>query len=104
MYPLELKMQPGAWRIFATRKAYPAFTKFSDKVFRRDNYMCQYCGFQAREFQEIINLDQNYYHNKLSNLVTACCFCAQCFFLESVGVSYGGGTLIKANELSQSNL
>lgn len=78
---------------------------FSKKILRRDNYTCQYCGFQAREYQEIVNLDQNYHNNKLSNLVTACCFCTQCFFLESVGVSgYGGGTLIYLPEITQNNL
>ena len=41
----------------------------------------------------------------MSNLVTSCCYCTQCFFLESVGVGgYGGGTLIYLPELSQSEL
>src|ERR1700730_2887415 len=104
MYPVELKVQPGAWRLFVTRKEDPAFRKFSEKVFKRDNYTCQYCGFQAKEFQEVVNIDQNYRNNKLTNLVTACCFCAQCFFLDAVGVSYGGGTLIYMPEISQTEL
>lgn len=104
MYPVELKIQPGNWRIFAARKTQQNFPSFSEKVFRRDNYTCQFCGFQAREFQEVINLDQNYYNNKLANMVTACCFCTQCFFLESVGVSYGGGTLIYLPDITQANL
>lgn len=87
------------------RKNDAAFHAFSKKVLRRDNYTCQFCGFQAREYQEIINLDQNYYNNKISNLATACCFCAQCFFLESVGVGgYGGGTLVYLPEITQNNL
>lgn len=104
MYPLELRIQLGNWRVFAARKASRNYAKFSERVFRRDNYTCQFCGFQARDFQEIINLDQNYSNNVIHNLVTACCFCAQCFFLESVGVSYGGGTLIYLPELSQAYL
>ncbi len=104
MYPIELKIQPGNWRVFAARKAQANFEKFAERVFRRDNYTCQFCGFQAREFQEVINLDQNYYNNKLANMATACSFCAQCFFLESVGTSYGGGTLIHMPTISQSNI
>lgn len=102
---IKLNVNPEGWRVFTARKSDAGFLAFSKKVFRRDNYACQFCGFQAREFQEVINLDQNYYNNKLSNMVTACCFCAQCFFLDSIGVGgYGGGTLIYLPEITQNNL
>lgn len=105
MYPLELSVKQGAWRLFAARKADPAFLAFSKKVWARDDYTCQFCGFQTKEYQEVINLDQNYLNNRLSNLVTACCFCAQCFFLEAVGKGdYGGGVLIYLPEIDQANL
>ncbi len=105
MHPLELSVKQGAWRLFAARKADPAFLAFSKKVWARDDYTCQFCGFQAKEYQEVINLDQNYLNNRLSNLVTACCFCAQCFFLEAVGKGdYGGGVLIYLPEIDQANL
>lgn len=105
MYPLRLTVKPGTWRLFAARKADPAFLAFSEKVFQRDNYKCQFCGFQARDYQEVVNLDQNYTNNKLSNLVTACVFCTQCFFLEMVGQGdFGGGTLIHLPEIKQSDL
>lgn len=87
------------------RRADTAFRTFSEKVLQRDQYMCQFCGFQARDYQEVINRDQNYHNNKLSNLITSCCLCAQCFFLQAVGVSdYGGGTMIYLPEVSQSSL
>ena len=104
-YELKLMASPGAWRLYSARKADPRFKAFEQKVFMRDRYTCQFCGFQAKLYQDVVNLDSNYNNNKLENLVTSCCFCAQCFFIESVGVGgYGGGTLIYLPELSQSEL
>ena len=105
LYPLTLRAVPGAWRMFSARKGDPAFRVFAEKVYLRDSYTCQFCGFQAREYQEVVNLDHNYRANKLSNLVTACCFCAQCLFIESVGIEeYGGGTLVYLPEITQGQL
>lgn len=102
---IRLVASPGSWRLYSARKADERFKTYELKVFQRDRYTCQFCGFQARLFQEIVNLDHDFTNNKLSNLVTACCFCAQCFFIESVGVGgYGGGTLIYLPELSQPEL
>lgn len=102
---IQLTASAGAWRLYSARQADPRFKVFEKKVFERDHDTCHFCGFKSRSFQEIINLDGNYTHNKLDNLVTACCFCAQCFFIESVGVGgYGGGSLIYLPELSQSEL
>ena len=105
MHKLSLHAKPGAWQKCMMRKADEAFSPFVEKVLKRDNYTCQFCGFQAQEYQEVINLDNDYTNNKLSNLVTSCCFCAQCFFLESVGLGdYGGGTLIYLPEMTQAEL
>lgn len=102
---LKLVATPGSWRLYSARKVDARFKSYEQKIFHRDHYTCQFCGFQARLFQEIVNLDNNYTNNRLSNLVTSCCFCAQCFFIESVGVGgYGGGTLIYLPELSQPEL
>lgn len=102
---LKLMATPGSWRLYSARKIDERFKSYEQKVFNRDRYTCQFCGFQARLFQDVVNLDNNYSNNRLSNLVTSCCFCAQCFFIESVGVGgYGGGTLIYLPELSQSEL
>ena len=102
---LKLMATPGAWRLYSGRKVDPRFKTFELKVFQRDRYTCQFCGFQARLYQEIVNLDGDYTNNRLNNLVTACCFCSQCFFLESVGVGgYGGGTLVYLPELTQAEL
>ena len=102
---IKLIATPGSWRLYSARKIDERFKTYEQKIFRRDRYTCQFCGFQARLFQEVINLDSDYNNNKLSNLVTSCCFCAQCFFIESVGVGgYGGGTLIYLPELTQAQL
>ena len=102
---LKLRASPGDWRLQSARKMDERFKTFEQRVFQRDQYTRRFCGFQARLFQEVINLDSDYNNNKLSNLVTSCCFCAQCFFIESVGVGgYGGGTLIYLPELTQAQL
>ncbi len=102
---LKLMASPGAWRMYSARKADPRFKAHEQKIFQRDRYTCQFCGFQARLYQDIVNLDGDYNNNRLPNLATACCFCSQCLFIESVGVGgYGGGTLIYRPELSQPEL
>ncbi|HVT62609.1 MAG TPA: type IVB secretion system protein IcmJDotN, partial [Legionellaceae bacterium] len=102
---LRLMASPGAWRLYSARKSDPRFQLYEKKVFQRDHYTCQFCGFQAQIYQEVVNLDGDYNNNKVENLVTSCCFCAQCFFLESVGVGgYGGGTLVYIPEMTQSEL
>lgn len=105
MHELQLAVNLLGWRIFMRRKADKAFLPVQKRVFERDYYTCQYCAFQAREFQEVVNLDGNYQNNKLSNLITACCFCSQCLFLQAVGVDeMGGGQLIYLPEMSQNDL
>lgn len=104
-HELKLMASPGGWKTYSARKADPNFKAFEKKIFERDRYTCQFCGFQAKQYQDIVNLDGNFNNNKLSNLATACCFCSQCFFIESVGVGgYGGGNLIYLPEFNQSEL
>jgi len=102
---LKLMATPGAWRLYSARQSDPRFQLYAKRVFQRDRYTCRFCGFQALLYQEIVNLDGDYNNNKFQNLATACCFCSQCFFIESVGVGgYGGGTLIYLPELTQPEL
>ena len=105
MYLLKLNVNPEGWRLFMRRKLDPRFADFAQKILHRDQFTCQFCGLVSEEHQEIINLDNNYFNNKAANLVTACVFCAQCFFLESVGANgHGGGVLIYLPEIAQSYL
>lgn len=105
MHELQLAVNLTGWRIFVRRKQDKAFQPVAKRIYERDAYTCQFCGFQAKEFQEIVNVDGNYNNNKLSNMITACCFCTQCLFLQAVGLDeMGGGQLIYLPELSQGDL
>jgi intracellular multiplication protein IcmJ len=105
MHELSLAVNLSGWRAFVRRKEDKAFPPVQKRIFERDQYTCQYCGFQAKEYQEIVNLDGNYANNKLSNMITACCFCSQCLFLQSMGIEeMGGGQLIYLPEISQNDL
>ena len=105
MHELQLAVNLSGWRIFVKRKEDKAFLPVAKRIFERDVYTCQYCGFQAKEYQEVVNADGNYLNNKLTNLITACCFCTQCLFLQAVGLDEtGGGQLIYLPEMSQADL
>lgn len=105
MSELQLAVNLTGWRLFIKRRSDSGFQPFAKRVYERDQYTCQFCGFQAQEFQEIVNLDGNYLNNKLDNLVTACCFCAQCLFMQAVGIDeMGGGQIVYLPEMKQSNL
>lgn len=105
MQTLQLAVNLMGWRHFARRKEDKNFLPVLKKVLERDRYVCQYCGFQAKEYQDVINLDGNYLNNNPKNLITACCFCSQCLFLQSVGLDeMSGGQLIYMPEMSQPDL
>ena len=104
-FQLRLIASPGSWRLYSARQADPRFKRHEEKVIQRDRYTCRFCGFQTKTDQQVINIDGNYSNNRLDNLITSCCFCSQCSFIESVGVGgYGGGTLIYLPELTQAAL
>jgi intracellular multiplication protein IcmJ len=105
MHELQLAVNLAGWRIFTRRKEDKAFLPVAKKILQRDAYTCQFCAFQAQDYQEVINLDGNYLNNKASNMATSCCFCAQCLFLQSVGFDeMSGGQLIYLPEVSQGDL
>lgn len=105
MYNLKLEINLHGWKVFTKRAMDDRFAKFAQKIHLRDNYICQFCGFQAKKFQNIVNVDGNYLNNKDSNLITACCFCSQCLFLQSAGIDdLSGGQLIYLPEFNQADL
>jgi intracellular multiplication protein IcmJ len=100
--PFSLYASLTNFSLFMARRHHPKFRAIAKKVWQRDAFKCYFCGFQALDYQEVINLNQNYRDNHALNLATACVFCTQCFFLESVGEhGYGGGSLIYLPEISQ---
>lgn len=105
LIPIALTSTPGVWRVYSARKLDKAFMRFAETVWERDQYRCRYCGFQARHHQDVVNIDKNYTNNTVANMATACCFCAQCFFIDAVGKSdVGGGHIIYLPEISQNRL
>jgi intracellular multiplication protein IcmJ len=73
------------------------------KVFERDDYTCQCCGFRAEKHQQVlhINGDQRDWHEE--NVLTTCIFCHQCFDLFEVG-KMDSGMLIWLPEMTQPQL
>jgi intracellular multiplication protein IcmJ len=95
----------GNWRLYHARKRNTKFLALKKRVLERDSNTCRYCGFFSKEYQEILNIDQNYRNNSFDNLATACSFCAQCFFLDSIGYDgNSGGVMIYLPEISQADL
>jgi len=105
LLPITLTAKRGNWQRFMSRKANKAFLAVRDKVWNRDNSSCRYCGFQSDQYQEVVNIDQNYENNNLVNLATACSFCTLCFFIDSIGLDgRSGATLVYLPEISQADL
>lgn len=105
LLPIILTAKRGNWRRFSARKRNKKFLAIKKRVLQRDQFTCKYCGFFAKEFQETVNIDQNYQHNSFDNMATCCGFCSQCFFLDAVGVDgKTGGTIIYLPEISQADL
>lgn len=105
LLPIRITAIKGNWRLYQLRKKNKKFLLLKKNVLKRDKYNCRYCGFFAKEYQEVINIDQNYRNNHIDNLATACVFCAQCFFVDSLGMSNeSGGHIIYLPEMSQASL
>lgn len=80
-YNLVLQANIDGWRAFSARRRDKAFQDIAPKIWTRDHYRCQYCGYQNKHMQEVVNLDGDYRNNTSKNLVTACTLCAHCLFL-----------------------
>ncbi len=78
-----------------------------DKVLKRDDGTCQYCGFKADRHQTAHYIGQDVRKasemNNTDNFVTACHYCQQCFYLDRVAMMQSG-TLIWMPEVGQAAL
>jgi intracellular multiplication protein IcmJ len=104
---IALTARRGNWPRFRARRGNESFIKLEQQILARDQNTCRYCGFASEKYQVVVNNNHDYNpgQSKPSNLVTACIFCAQCFFLDGIGHDNSwGGTLIYLPEISQADL
>lgn len=73
------------------------------RIFERDRYICQCCGFQSHKYQEIHHKNGNPADVSDDNMATVCIFCHQCFRLDQVS-QMRAGVLVWLPELSQTTL
>lgn len=105
MLPLILNASLSNYEIFLRRKKSKKFIEVAQYIQKRDKHTCRFCGFSANLYFEIVNANQNFRDNRADNLVTACPYCTQCFFLDNLTVnSHWGGTLIFLEDISQAQL
>jgi intracellular multiplication protein IcmJ len=107
MKELILSATRASWQIPAhhgtEQDGAAAMKEVRPKVLARDDFTCIFCQFKAHKWQEVHHLDDDHGNLTLSNLVTACAFCHQCFHLGLAG-STAGGQLIWLPEMTQVEL
>lgn len=99
-----LRISPGISALSDAGRILPAAVhrgdSFRDAVLERDDHTCQYCGFQARKYQEINFTGKNDTAKSADDYVTACTFCHQCFHLDRVD-RMQSGAIVWLPEMSQ---
>lgn len=102
---LELKFANRQYNKYCKRQLTKGFDQFATKIMNRDEFTCRMCGFKAKQFMSILNIDHNYTNNIAKNLATSCPLCMQCHFVEHIGtMDNSGGTLIYMPEITQGQL
>ncbi len=85
-------------------KAGPGLTaEIKQKIFERDDYVCQCCGFRSKKYQDIHFINENPKDIRPDNMATTCIFCHQCFQLDKVA-EMRSGVLIWLPEIEQADL
>lgn len=73
------------------------------KVFERDDYICQCCGFKSKKYQDVHYLNSVVGDNQIKNMATVCIFCHQCFNIDQISVMRSG-VLVWLPEITQPDL
>jgi intracellular multiplication protein IcmJ len=74
-----------------------------NKVLTRDDYICRYCGFQSRKYQEVNFIGKKDGETKPEHYAAACPFCYQCFHMERID-RMQSGVVIFLPEIGQAAL
>ena len=77
--------------------------ELKQKIFERDNHVCQCCGFQSAKYQDIHFMNGLSSDTRPENMVTTCIFCHQCFNLDEVS-TMRSGVLVWLPEVTQAQL
>lgn len=54
MYPIKLNVNPKGWRLFMQRKMDRRFDEFSYKIWKRDDFTCQFCGLHSKNIKRLL--------------------------------------------------
>ena len=79
----------------AEEGAKPLSKSAIEKILKRDDFTCRFCGFRSKQFQHILP-----FHD---DTVTLCGFCEQVLRLERAGMM-GSGVLLWLPEIAQADL
>lgn len=100
---LGIARSPGNAQNLSSSETPALSAELRQKIFERDNFTCQCCGFQSEKYQDIHFINRIRTDTRPENVATACIFCNQCFDLENVS-AMRSGVLIWLPEISQTDL
>lgn len=72
----------------------------TDKILRRDDFTCNYCGFRSENYQRVVRASGQ---GAKDGWVTCCTFCEQCLMLDRAGLM-GTAVLVWLPEIAQAEL
>lgn len=81
----------------------PVFTPVREKILRRDNFSCRYCGFKSAKFQQVHHHDDDHRNQHPDNLMTVCNLCHQVHHLGMAGMR-NAGFMAAVPELTQTEV